>query len=215
MNDNQASRWVYLIGSTLSRPVKIGVAKSPAARLDELQVGSPVPLHVIWKTRGGRVLEGSLHKYFAPYRIHGEWFDFGDENPAALVATAAVLLGYPSHPQRVTAESHLKLAQIAPAIVMPKMAGHLINAASATGRGSVTNAEAFAYLATFDPGFARTDGESDEQYRTRVGKLLATALRAEGVAVRVTKVATANGARSNGYRLETIESALSARFERR
>lgn len=213
--DDNASRWVYLVGSTLTKPVKIGVAKNAEARLDELRVGSPVPLHLIWKARGGRALESSLHEYFAPYRIHGEWFDFGDENPAALVATAAVLLGSPSHPQRVTAEGRLRVVHSALTVDAPNIVGHLINAASATGRGSVTNAEAFAYLATVDPEFAPVDGEGDEQYRSRVGKRLATALRAEGVAVRPTKVATADGTRSNGYRLETLRSALSARFERR
>lgn len=213
--DDNTSRWVYLVGSTLTRPVKIGVAKNAEARLDELRVGSPVPLHLIWKTRGGRAMESSLHEYFAAYRIHGEWFDFGDENPAALVATAAVLMGNPSHPQRVTADGHLRIVQSALTVDAPNVIGHLINAASATGRGSVTNAEAFAYLATVDPEFAPIDGEGDEQYRSRVGKRLATSLRAEGVAVRVTKVATADGSRSNGYRLETLRSALSARFERR
>lgn len=209
------SRWVYLVGSTLTKPVKIGVAKNAEARLDELRVGSPVPLHLIWKARGGRALESSLHEYFAPYRIHGEWFDFGDESPAALVATAAVLMGNPSHPQRVTAEARLRVVHSTLTIETPNVVGHLINAASATGRSSVTNAEAFAYLATVDPEFAPIDGEGDEQYRSRVGKRLATALRAEGVAVKVAKVTTASGARSNGYRLEALKSALSARFERR
>lgn len=214
MNDN-ASRWVYLVGSTLTRPVKIGVAKNAEARLDELRVGSPVPLHLIWKARGGRALEASLHQYFAPYRIHGEWFDFGDENPAALVATAAVLMGSPSHPQRVTAEGRLRVVQSALTVDAPNVVGHLINAASATGRGSVTNAEAFAYLATVDPEFARSHDESDEQYRSRVGKRLATALRAEGVTVKLTKVTAASGTRNYGYRLEALRTALSARYERR
>ena len=214
MDDNM-SRWVYLIGSALTKPVKIGVAKNAEARLDELRVGSPVPLHLFWKTRGGRALESSLHEYFAPYRIHGEWFDFGDENPAALVATAAVLMGSPSHPQRVTTEERLRVVHSALTVETPNVVGHLINAASTTGRGCVTNAEAFAYLATVDPEFARTDEETDEQYRSRVGKRLAVALRAEGVAVKVTKVATTDGTRSNGYRLETLRSALSARYERR
>lgn len=212
--DDNTSRWVYLVGSTLTKPVKIGVAKNAEARLDELRVGSPVPLHLIWKARGGRALESSLHEYFAPYRIHGEWFDFGDESPAALVATAAVLMGNPSHPQRVAAEGRLRAVHSALTVDAPNIVGHLINAASATGRGSVTNAEAFAYLATVDPEFGAINGEGDEQYRSRVGKRLAAALRAEGVAVRVTKVPTADGTRSNGYRLESLRSALSARFER-
>lgn len=213
--DDSTSRWVYLVGLTLTRPVKIGVAKNAEARLDELRVGSPVPLHLIWKARGGRALESSLHEYFAPYRIHGEWFDFGDENPAALVATAAVLMGNPSHPQRVTAESRLKAVHSALTVDAPNVVGHLINAASATGRGSVTNAEAFAYLATVDPEFRRGGEENEEQYRSRVGKRLANALRAEGVAVTLTKVVAADGNRIRGYQLAALKAALSARFERR
>lgn len=213
--DDNTSRWVYLVGSTLTRPVKIGVTKNAEARLDELRVGSPVPLHLIWKTRGGRALESSLHEYFAPYRVHGEWFDFGDENPAALVATAAVLMGSPSHPQRITTEIRLRVVHSVVTAETPNVIGHLINAASVTGRGSVTNAEAFAYLATVDPQFARAADEDDEQYRSRAGKRLANALRAEGVAVTLTKVVTATGNRSRGYQLAALKAALSARYERR
>ncbi|WP_318201060.1 GIY-YIG nuclease family protein [Streptomyces sp. SCL15-4] len=213
--DDTASRWVYLIGSTLTRPVKIGVTKNVAARLDDLRVGSPVPLHLIWKTRGGRALESGLHEYFAPYRIHGEWFDFGDENPAALVATAAVIMGSPAHPQRVSTESRLQVVHSTLTADAPNVVGHLINAASATGRGAVTNAEAFAYLATVDPEFTRGSDESEEQYRSRVGKRLAAALRSEGVSVKVTKVPAVDGTRGNGYRLEALRSALVAKFERR
>lgn len=215
MTDSPMTRWVYLIGSSLTKPVKIGVAANTKTRLDELRTGSPVPLHIIWKTPAGRALESSLHEYFAPYRIHGEWFDFGDEDPAALVGTAAVLLGYPTHPQRVSAAGRLRVVHSALTADPQNMIGHLINAASATGRDAVTNAEAFAYLATVDPEFKPTTDESEEQYRTRAGKRVATALRADGIATRVTKVPAADGKRVYGYRLVTLQAALTARFERR
>ena len=104
MSRRNSKRWVYLIGSPVIRPVKIGVSNEPEARLEDLQTGSPVPLHLLWKTPGGQALESALHAYFEPYRSHGEWFDFGEENPAALVATAAVLLGYRAQPERVPGE---------------------------------------------------------------------------------------------------------------
>lgn len=104
MSRRNCKRWVYLIGSPVIRPVKIGVSNEPEARLEDLQTGSPVPLHLLWKTPGGQALESALHAYFEPYRSHGEWFDFGEENPAALVATAAVLLGYRAQPERVSGE---------------------------------------------------------------------------------------------------------------
>lgn len=101
MSRRRSRRHVYLVGSPAVRPVKIGVSDNPEARLADLQVGSPVPLLLLWRTPGGQRLESALHDYFAPYRLHGEWFDFGEENPAALVATAAVLLGYRSQPEKV------------------------------------------------------------------------------------------------------------------
>lgn len=215
MISNHASRWVYLIGSALSRPVKIGVAGNVQGRLDELRTGSPVPLHVMWKTRGDRDLEYGLHEYFAPYRIHGEWFDFGDEDPAALVATAAVLMGHLTHPQRVSEQSRLRVVHDILKSDETTLIGHLIDAASATGRDVVTKAEAFAYLATVAPGYTRADDESDAQYGSRVGSRLAKALRAERIEVPTVKVPTADGKRALGYRLADLKNAFAARYERR
>ncbi|WP_141704487.1 GIY-YIG nuclease family protein [Planobispora rosea] len=87
-------RWLYLIGSDEVRPVKIGVSFNPDKRLEELQVGSPVILRMLWKAPGGRDMERALHACFRSYWKHGEWFDFGDENPVAIVAGTAALLGY-------------------------------------------------------------------------------------------------------------------------
>lgn len=87
-------RWVYLIGSPRARVVKIGVSNAPEARLQELQTGSPVALRLLWKKPGGQALESALHAYFGTYRAHGEWFDFGDHDPVALVHAAAATLGH-------------------------------------------------------------------------------------------------------------------------
>lgn len=100
MSRLNSQRWVYLIGSPASRLVKIGLSNNPAERLADLQVGSPVPLMILWQTQGGQGLESALHRYFRSYRAHGEWFDFGAESATALVATAAVLLGYRAQPKR-------------------------------------------------------------------------------------------------------------------
>lgn len=99
MSRLNSKRWVYLIGSPASRLVKIGVSSNPAERLADLQVGSPIPLMILWRTQGGQGLESALHRYFRNYRVHGEWFDFGEESATALVATAAVLLGYRTQPE--------------------------------------------------------------------------------------------------------------------
>ena len=92
------STWVFLIGSVGVRPVRIGTAADMVACLRDLQCGSPVPLHVMWQTRGGRDLEKALRDRFAAYRIHGEWLDFGGDHPVAIVATAAITLGYRAYP---------------------------------------------------------------------------------------------------------------------
>lgn len=215
MISSNVGRWVYLIGSALSRPVKIGVAGNVQSRLDELRTGSPVPLHIMWKTRGDRDLEYSLHEYFAPYRIHGEWFDFDNEDPAALVATAAVLMGHLTHPQRVTEQSRLRVVHHILKSDETTLIGHLIDAASATGRDVVTKAEAFAYLATVVPGYTRSGEEGDVQYGSRVGSRLAKALKAERIDVPSVKVPTADGKRAMGYRLTDLKSAFAARYERR
>ncbi|MCG3039187.1 GIY-YIG nuclease family protein [Streptomyces sp. S1A] len=87
-------RWVYLIGSPVVRPVKIGVSDDPEERLADLQTGSPVPLVLLWQVLGGQRLESLLHDRFAACRTHGEWFDFGDADPVLTVAEEAARLGY-------------------------------------------------------------------------------------------------------------------------
>lgn len=214
MSRNHAIRWVYLIGSPVVRSVKIGVAKDPDARLNELRTGSLVPLQLIWKTRGGRALESELHQYFAPYRTHGEWFDFGGENPAALVASAATLMGYVNQPERVATEDRIRTSHGVPSSPVPALLDHLMKAAAATGRTALTNSEAFAYLATVDPRYERTNGESDAQYGSRVGKVFAKAMAASGIDdVAAVRVPTVDGKRTRGWRLADLQAALSAHLE--
>jgi hypothetical protein len=91
---------VYLIGSYDVRPVKIGVSENPEKRLKSLSTGSPVPLQLLWSAPGGAALEAALHEYFQPYRVYGEWFDFGDEDPVQLVVAAAARMGHGHWPIR-------------------------------------------------------------------------------------------------------------------
>lgn len=44
-----------------------------------IQLMSPVPLTVLWRTPGGHDLETALHVRFDAQWIHGEWFDFGEQ----------------------------------------------------------------------------------------------------------------------------------------
>jgi Meiotically up-regulated gene 113 len=79
---------VYLIGSPSSHLVKIGRSVKVMKRLGEIQCMSPVPLRVLWTTEGGAGLESALHWRFRQQRVYGEWFDFGVEDPVAIVASA-------------------------------------------------------------------------------------------------------------------------------
>lgn len=89
----------------------------------------------------------------------------------------------------------------------PDLLDHLIKAATSTGRGVVTRAEVFTYLATVDGQYARADHESDSAFNARVGRALAAALEAQGVALEAAKVATEDGGRAMGYRLEDLRGA--------
>ena len=88
---NQAApkrRMVYVIGSATSSRVKIGTSADVHRRLGEIQRMSPDPLEVLWQTLGDHQLESVLHGEFADRRVHGEWFDFKDENAVILIEHA-------------------------------------------------------------------------------------------------------------------------------
>lgn len=76
---------LYVIGQPGTAVVKIGKTTSVASRLRSIQTGSPVPLAVLWWHIGGDELEKPLHRKFKEYRLYGEWFDFGVEEPDILV----------------------------------------------------------------------------------------------------------------------------------
>jgi hypothetical protein len=65
---------VYFIRQLPRGPIKIGRGKDAQTRLARLQTGSPCPLDVIGVVPGGPALEAELHRLFARYRLHGEWF---------------------------------------------------------------------------------------------------------------------------------------------
>lgn len=64
---------VYFIQAATGQ-IKIGIAANPAARLRDLQVGSPVALSLLCECEGGRPQEREYHRRFAAHRLHGEWF---------------------------------------------------------------------------------------------------------------------------------------------
>lgn len=66
--------FVYFIQPASGGLIKIGWARDPETRRNELQTGSPVPLRIIGTIEGDQKLEREIHGRFAHLREHGEWF---------------------------------------------------------------------------------------------------------------------------------------------
>jgi hypothetical protein len=70
-----ASRYVYFIRLVDQRgPVKIGVSKTPEARLRQIQESCPFPLEIAAAMPGAFGLERRFHAYFLADHSHHEWF---------------------------------------------------------------------------------------------------------------------------------------------
>lgn len=67
---------VYMIRAGDSGPVKIGFARDPIQRLDDLQVAHYEALTLLRIWEGGFAEEALLHARFADLAIRGEWFAF-------------------------------------------------------------------------------------------------------------------------------------------
>jgi Meiotically up-regulated gene 113 len=96
---------VYIIGGDRDRLVKIGYSCNVRQRLWVLRSERRrSDLKILWESDPdlGAIDEGKLHAVFDLYRKHGEWFDFGDADPVALVAAAIRLpnMKLPARPVR-------------------------------------------------------------------------------------------------------------------
>ncbi len=70
------ARDVYFIQCQVTKRIKIGVSKTPAARLKTLQVNSPTKLAIVGILPNiGLEGEARLHEYFNDFVIRGEWFE--------------------------------------------------------------------------------------------------------------------------------------------
>lgn len=74
--DSKQSRVYFMQAGEL---VKIGTTTDLPKRISALRLASPVELKVIATIPGNAKKEAELHKRFAAYRKHGEWFVFSDE----------------------------------------------------------------------------------------------------------------------------------------
>ena len=85
--------WVYAIGPEGLSIVKIGLATNVTERLRYLQTAHYLTLTLRWTTPGLRELEQELHVRFAPLRLRGEWFDFGNADPVTSIREAVEAIG--------------------------------------------------------------------------------------------------------------------------
>lgn len=69
--------YVYFVQAEKSLAIKIGISTNVAARFSSLCTGNHEKLRLVCWTEGGDVKERALHKRFAEYRIHYEWFNPG------------------------------------------------------------------------------------------------------------------------------------------
>jgi S-DNA-T family DNA segregation ATPase FtsK/SpoIIIE len=83
--------------------------------------------------------------------------------------------------------------------------------ALSAGRGNVTNLEVFTSLADVSAEYARRDGETDEGWTARVGKLVRDLIAATGAELRVKRVPVDDGKRSQGYLLDDVMKARKSR----
>ncbi|MBA2951605.1 FtsK/SpoIIIE domain-containing protein [Streptomyces himalayensis] len=83
---------------------------------------------------------------------------------------------------------------------------YLVKAAAETGRGNVTRAEAFAYLARVDEEFAQADDESDARYASRAGSALKDRLAALKVDMPAVQFPH-DGKRVWGWTLEALRAS--------
>ena len=88
--------YVYAIGDAEQRLVKIGYSKNPLGRLASIQTACPFAVSIHWQTEGGALLEDALHRHFADYHSHGEWFNFpAGQNAAELISRAVEEIAIP------------------------------------------------------------------------------------------------------------------------
>ena len=73
------SACVYFVQSGSIGPIKIGYSEDPPRRLSGLVTMSPERLHLLGTIPANEGTEGRLHKRFAGFRLHGEWFRPADE----------------------------------------------------------------------------------------------------------------------------------------
>lgn len=86
--------FIYAIRQIGSDFYKIGISKSPEARLQALQTANPNTLELVASFNVGKLasqLETGIHITFQKHRVSGEWFNLTEEDVMELGSSLAVL----------------------------------------------------------------------------------------------------------------------------
>ena len=74
---------IYLIGTNMNGPLKIGYSKNPEKRLKQLQTGHDEILYLFYKrpvdVLKPHILESHIHDANRHHKIHGEWYNLSVE----------------------------------------------------------------------------------------------------------------------------------------
>ena len=65
---------IYVISAVGTEYVKIGIAKNPIKRMNDLQIGVPMLLVLIAVADWPHAMEKRIHRVLADHRVRGEWF---------------------------------------------------------------------------------------------------------------------------------------------
>lgn len=101
-------RSIYFMQAVDGGPIKIGLSGDPASRLRAVQTTSPVELELLAEIPGSVEMERKFHDWFAPGRLHGEWFS--EETPA--LAELIELIIAPDLTEPGVAEVHRLIAEV-------------------------------------------------------------------------------------------------------
>lgn len=73
------SKRIYFIKPIgMPGPIKIGCSRLVESRLINIMAMSPFPLEIVYSEAGEHQLERQLHRCFADYHSHLEWFHPGE-----------------------------------------------------------------------------------------------------------------------------------------
>jgi hypothetical protein len=76
---------IYIIEAPGMGRYKVGFTGDIRRRFASLQVGSPIPLAVIATFPGNVADEREIHRKYAAFSAHGEWFDLTQEQVAEII----------------------------------------------------------------------------------------------------------------------------------